>query len=403
MKHRMSVPIFGVLLLLLSIGVVSAQGDECPELVKRALKAVTQVCTELGRNQACYGNDRLQAELQDTASFSKPADKISVGDIRTIRTFGLDEKAGTWGIVVMNVLANLPNTLPGQGVKFILYGDVAIKNDSGSGTPQVGPMQAFYFTTNPFKPGCKQAPPDSLVIQSPQGYRVKLTANGMELDVGSSVVLSAQRGKRMTMTTLQGKVYATYKGKRQIIPQGFESSVALGGDDGLTPKDAPDTAYLLDTSEWEALDAATDGLTETDITIPDTSKWKSVDEYCADPANAGECDDPNLKSELSFSDCPDTTCPPLVDEPVSGNSTDTTCADLFCEPAPQAESTQDVPTDCSNGICNTNEQPTSEPIIDQTGGAKSDSTIQSPLNPTPVMGESTDGEPASDCSENCGG
>ncbi len=63
MKHRMSVPIFGVLLLLLSIGAVSAQAVDCPELVKRALTAVANVCTTLGRNEACYGNDRLQAEL----------------------------------------------------------------------------------------------------------------------------------------------------------------------------------------------------------------------------------------------------------------------------------------------------------------------------------------------------
>ncbi len=397
MKHRMSVPIFGVLLLLLSIGVVSAQAVECPELVKRALKAVTQVCSELGRNEACYGNDRLQAELQDTATFAKPADKIPVGDIRTIRTFGLDEKAGTWGIVIMNVLANLPDTLPGQGVKFILYGDVAIKNASGSGTPQVGPMQAFYFTTNPFKPGCKQAPADSLVIQSPKGYRVKLTANGMDLDVGSSIVLSAQRGKRMTMTTLQGTVYATYNGKKQIIPQGFETSVELGGENELTPKDAPDAAYLLDTAEWEALDNATAGLTETDITVPDTSKWKSVADYCADPANADECDDPNLKSELRFSDCPDDVCAPLADEPVGDSSVDTTCSDLFCDPLPQIETTEAAPTDCGTANCNASE-PTIGSTTDQSGRSKSDPSIQNPINPTPIMGKSS-----SDCSENCDG
>lgn len=398
MKQWMSVPIFGVLLLLLSISIVSAQVVDCPELVKRALTAVSTVCTSLGRNEACYGNDRLKAELQDTATFAKPADKVAVGDIRTIRTFGLDEKAGTWGIVVMNVLANLPDTLPGQGVKFILYGDVAIKNASGNGTPEVGPMQAFYFTTNPFKPGCKEAPADSLVIQSPKGYRVKLSANGMDLDVGSSVVLSAQRGKRMTMTTLQGKVYATYKGKKQIIPQGFETSVALGGEDGLTPDDAPDTAYLLDTAEWEALDHATDGLTETDITIPDTSKWKSVGDYCADPANADECDDPNLKSELSFSDCPDDVCTPLVDEPVGADAADATCADLFCDPLPQIESTEDAPADCGTANCNAIE-PTTESIIDPSGGSKNEPIIQIPIEPTqmPMV------EPTSECSENCGG
>ncbi len=360
MKHRMSVPIFGVLLLLLSIGAVSAQAVDCPELVKRALTAVANVCTTLGRNEACYGNDRLQAELQDTTPFGKPADKVAVGDIRTIRTFGLDEKAGTWGIVVMNVLANLPDTLPGQGIKFILYGDVAVKNASGSGTPQLAPMQAFYFTTSPFKPGCKQAPADSLVIQSPKGYRVTLNANGMDLDVGSTVAFTAQRGKRMTITTIEGKAYAGYKGKRQIIPQGFETSVALGGDDGLTPEAAPSTAYLLDSAEWQALDTATDGITETDVTVPDTSRWKSLDEYCADPANADECADPELKAGLNFTTCPDDVCPPLTDEP-PGGGVESACTDLFCDPVPQAqvEATAEEPStsSCGNSTCDIGETP----------------------------------------------
>lgn len=383
MKHRMSVPIFGVLILLLSFGLVTAQNLDCPELVKKALTAVANVCTNIGRNEACYGNDRLQAELVKQDAFAKPADKVPVGDIRTIRTFGLDEKAGTWGIVVMNVLANLPGTLPGQGVKFILYGDVALKNVSGQGTPQLGPMQAFYFTTNPFKPGCKQAPADSLVIQSPKGYRVTLNANGMDLDVGSSVVLSAQRGKRMTMTTLQGKVYATYKGKKQVIPQGFEASVGLGGDDGLTPDAAPDTAYLLDANEWDALNTATDGLVDDDITVPDTSKWKSAADYCADPDNADECSDPGLSTELNFGECPDTICPPLVDEPVGEATPDAACTDLFCDPLPQETSTEeavmteitipevtlipDTSATCGNATCDAGESADSCPA-DCTGG-----------------------------------
>lgn len=66
------------------------------ELVDRALTAVDTICDTLGRNEACYGNDRLKAELQDGTSFTKPADKVAVGDIHTIRTFGLDEQNGTW-------------------------------------------------------------------------------------------------------------------------------------------------------------------------------------------------------------------------------------------------------------------------------------------------------------------
>lgn len=388
MKRLMSVPIFGVLFIILSVSLVLAQAETCPELVDRALTAVNTICDTLGRNEACYGNDRLRAELQDDTSFTKPADKVSIGDIHTIRTFGLDENNGTWGIVVMNVLANLPQTLPGQGVKFILYGDVALENASNSDSPEISPMQAFYFTTNPFKPQCEQAPTDSLVIQSPEGYRVNLSANGLDLDVGSSVVLSAQRGKRMMLTTLHGKVYATYKGKKQIIPQGFETSVALGGTNGLTPEDAPSTAYLIDSTEWESLAKATHGLTDTDIIVPDTSKWKSVEDYCADPANADVCADPTLKSELTFSECPADVCAPLTDLPPDGRPTDATCADLFCDPAPQSEQTPEAAPTCDSGTC-------------ASGGITI--TIEPTVSAETVNNAEPTAAPPVECTENCGG
>lgn len=111
MKTRFLVPITA-LLVIMSISLVAAQTDDCPELVKRAITAVAKVCDTLNGNEACYGNDRLQAELDDNAPFTQPADRVSVGDIRSLHTFGLDEQAGTWGIAVLDVQANLPDTLP---------------------------------------------------------------------------------------------------------------------------------------------------------------------------------------------------------------------------------------------------------------------------------------------------
>lgn len=105
------------------------QEDSCSALVRRALESVKQACGDLGRNSVCYGNTLVEASFDSAdVSFNQPADKTDVETLRTLRTFPLDETLGFWGVAVMNVQANVPGTLPGQGVKFVLYGDVAIEN-----------------------------------------------------------------------------------------------------------------------------------------------------------------------------------------------------------------------------------------------------------------------------------
>ncbi|MBI5670570.1 MAG: SH3 domain-containing protein [Chloroflexi bacterium] len=124
-------PFLGALLLSLTVlpGAARQQGASCPALVQRALESVKQACGDLGRNSACYGNTLVEASFTSAdVTFNQPADQTSVESLRTLRTFPLDETLGLWGVAVMNIQANVPDTLPGQGVKFVLYGDVAIQN-----------------------------------------------------------------------------------------------------------------------------------------------------------------------------------------------------------------------------------------------------------------------------------
>lgn len=115
---------------LISISIITAQ-TLCPTIVEDALEAVSNNCAELGRNEACYGYDRVEASfLVDVADdyFTQAADFASVAELSSIRTAPLNSETGTWGIAVMNLQANLPNTIPGQNVTFILLGDVEVEN-----------------------------------------------------------------------------------------------------------------------------------------------------------------------------------------------------------------------------------------------------------------------------------
>jgi hypothetical protein len=110
-----------------------AQSDAgvCPALVEQALSELGENCDLLNRNSACYGYNRVDATFHETETedfFSEPADRSELANLQSIATAPLDVNQEFWGIAVMNVQANVPNTLPGQAVTFVLLGDVEVDN-----------------------------------------------------------------------------------------------------------------------------------------------------------------------------------------------------------------------------------------------------------------------------------
>src|SRR5262249_22525693 len=104
-----------LILLLLSVSLVVAQGTDCPTYVNQALDAVGKSCGELGRNQVCYGNTSIDSQFTDTSvHFSLPGDHASVLNLQKLVTAPLNPDNNTWGIAVLSLQANLPDNLPGQ-------------------------------------------------------------------------------------------------------------------------------------------------------------------------------------------------------------------------------------------------------------------------------------------------
>ncbi|MEP6985605.1 MAG: SH3 domain-containing protein, partial [Chloroflexota bacterium] len=122
---------FVVLAFSIQTGFTQGASSDCPQLVQQALTDVGNSCGGLGRNSACYGFNRVNATFSADVSddlFSKPADKTALKDLQSIQTAALDEQLKVWGVAVMSVQANIPDTLPGQAVSFILLGDVKVDN-----------------------------------------------------------------------------------------------------------------------------------------------------------------------------------------------------------------------------------------------------------------------------------
>ena len=135
MLSRSKVFIVGLLVLGLAaaLGYTSAQptSGACPAFVEQAIAQLEDNCGDMPRNSACYGYYRVGAtftEPVDTDTFSEPSDQVGLTTLASITTTPLDADAGEWGIAVLNVQANVPNSLPGQAVKFILMGDTELRS-----------------------------------------------------------------------------------------------------------------------------------------------------------------------------------------------------------------------------------------------------------------------------------
>lgn len=127
------------ILLLFTVIVVRAQDDSCPEIVEIALASVNDVCGNVSRNSACYGYNQVSATFNSEVPpefFTQVSDVAPLLDLETLQTAELNTELDIWGLAVMNVQANLPETLPGQSVVILLMGDAEIRNE-------VDPATAF--------------------------------------------------------------------------------------------------------------------------------------------------------------------------------------------------------------------------------------------------------------------
>jgi uncharacterized protein YraI len=127
------------LLIFGTISFVAAQAD-CPAIVTAALNTVTETCTGLERNQACYGNVTLTAIARaDVADFTfeQAGDVVNVADIDSLTLSSMSLTDETWGVALMLLQANLPDTLPGQNVTLLMFGEVVITNAVEGEAPEI--------------------------------------------------------------------------------------------------------------------------------------------------------------------------------------------------------------------------------------------------------------------------
>lgn len=186
---------FVIIALLSMVNLVSAQ-DSCSADVNDAIAVLNDTCFAIGRNQVCYGNgDIVVIPASDAViNFAIPGDSAAVSDIDTLNLSPFEADFAEWGVAVLVLQADLPDTLPGQNVTMLLFGDASLSNDGG----------AYYFTSGIGSPTCNQAP-NGMLIQTPEGVgEVKITVNGIEISLGSTAYLATLAEDILTFALLEG-------------------------------------------------------------------------------------------------------------------------------------------------------------------------------------------------------
>jgi hypothetical protein len=243
MIHR-TILLVSLLLIVLtfSIGVTAQPMGPftCPEVVEQALATADMACTATGRNQVCYGNSLLTATSRanvSTFQFDEIGDIEGVAAVETLRLNGMDEQNRTWGVALMRLQANLPNTLPGQNVTFVLFGDVQITSAVTDEQMEQGdytPMQAFYMSTGIGMSRCEEAPQDGVLVQTPEGVgEVSFVVNEVEIAIGSTAFLQAEPQGDMIITMLEGA--AAVRINKTVFPIVEGMQLRFGVDAQLRP------------------------------------------------------------------------------------------------------------------------------------------------------------------------
>lgn len=126
-------PVVWTILSLLFITplVALTQSGECSAVVKAALEATNNVCSDTNRNQACYGHVRLEALPQSDDvpfKFSEVGDRVDVARVGSLRLSPMDIENDVWGVALMRLQADIADQLPDANVTLLVFGDVEVKN-----------------------------------------------------------------------------------------------------------------------------------------------------------------------------------------------------------------------------------------------------------------------------------
>jgi hypothetical protein len=249
---RLMIAVIALFGVVVSVG-AQRQGETCPPVVEVALSQTSTLCGATGRNEICYGFDTVRAEPNE--ALATPGDITSINRVQSVMLAGLDATVGQWGMALARLQVNLPDTLPGENVTFLIYGDATfepIERDDAAQTP----ISAFRLRTGISGLTCGATPMTGLLVQTPDAvdsgsYKASFTLNGVEIRMGSTIALTADAEQGLNLSVLEGAAVVRARGRRGVALAGSRLNVPLDRD--LLPADVPGLPVPYERDELEAL------------------------------------------------------------------------------------------------------------------------------------------------------
>ncbi len=131
MKRVLTVVCLLFILLFSALAANGQTGGVCPGAVNEALTQLGTNCAGMSRNTACYGFNNIVTNFNVPVApnyFTSTDERAPLETINSLRTGKLDLANNEWGVSLLNVQANLPDALPGQGVIFVLLGGAQVED-----------------------------------------------------------------------------------------------------------------------------------------------------------------------------------------------------------------------------------------------------------------------------------
>ena len=215
-----------LVLIFLPVAIVTTAQQCDINQVSEILAQVQNACQDTGRNQVCFGNKQLSAEPSELVvniedfQFSEVGDIEDLVDISTIDAADFEEGTGTFGVALIRMQANIPNTLPGQNVTFLIFGDTDLSIDNPDAE---NGLQAVSLSTGIGRTTCNDVPRSGLIVQTPRiNTTVEFTLNGINVVLGSTAMFWTENSTTTYAGLFEGHTWLTQNGHTEDMGAGWQ-------------------------------------------------------------------------------------------------------------------------------------------------------------------------------------